>query len=124
MVRILTLSFLAVLLLACPSAPTEADCDFKIHRVKAEVANIERITDAGPNQGQYRVTMEFTGSSLGDEPQMLHELLEMDTDTTFMTVNRIYQGNKYYVDVSELISGPCDPLYVSFDHLFKASEDE
>ncbi len=120
MARFITLTRLAVLLWACPSGPSAADCDYKIHRVKAEVVGIKSV----PVTASYDVTMEFTGSSLGDNQHKLADLLEMTTDSAFMIANRISVGNRYFVDVSERTAGTCDSLYISFDHQFKAGNAE
>ena len=111
-------------LTACPSGPGAADCDYEIYRVKAEVVKIAKIEEAGPRQGHYNVSVEFSGSPQADYTHSLADLLEMDTDTAFMTANKIYVGNKYYVDISERTAGNCDSLHISFDHQFRTGHEE
>lgn len=117
------LAFTALFAAGCGNSSTSTDCDYQIHRVKAEVVGIERLKE-GAEKDHFNVTMAFSGSSLGDNPQNLGELLEMPIDTLFMETNRIYVGNKYFADVSERIAGNCEPLIVSFDHHFRSGREK
>lgn len=98
------------------SCASSEPCDYDIVETRAKIVTIESDTQ---NPGIYKIGMQFYGSSLSDKIHYLDEFKENKMDSTFLAKNKIKKGYEYEVTVSDLLSGSCDKLVVSFNHRFK-----
>lgn len=98
------------------SCASSGPCDYDIVETQAKIVSIE-VNSQKP--AEYRIGMQFYGSSLSEQTHYLDEFKDLKMDSSFLAINKIKKGYEYDVTVSDLLSGSCDKLVVSFNHRFK-----
>lgn len=105
----------SLFLFACQSA--SGPCDYEIIKTETEVVGIQKYEQK--SKSLYHVRLAFEGSSLFSSKQYLEKIKNIDIDSAFIARNNIFIGNRYSCTVSERLSGSCEEIIISFDHLFK-----
>lgn len=106
-----------------PSGP----CEYEIQPVEARIVSIEPYKEGKDSTQLYSIVLRFNQSGLAKENQRLEEWVPRirgKTNADFLNRNNIREGNIYPGTVSELKSGHCQPVHVSFDYYFKAGEEK
>gem|GEM_PF-388763 len=106
-------AMLSLVLVGCKQEPKNTDCTYDTITTMAEIKEIKPHADG---QGRIAVVLDFKASKLALEDQELGDLKEISIDHDFLVRNNLSLGNKYEVVVSEIVSGDCTPLFVSFNH--------
>lgn len=103
---------------ACNQQPaTGGPCDYDTYEnTKAEVV---AITTSKDDPDLLSVELKFNASTLQSEPQYLEDFREVRIDSAYLKANSIRIGRVYNTTVSEIKSGTCTPLIVSFDNRFR-----
>lgn len=115
-------SYFAVLILILVAACRESSgpCEYVISEVQAEVHSIEPYSGKDSTQ-LYHIILRFNGSGLSKQMQLLEDWLPRvkgKTDAGFIERNQIKKGEIITATVSEIKSGNCQPVYVSFNYYF------
>ncbi len=96
-------------------------CEYDITEIEAKVVSLEPY-QSGEGKQLFHIVMKFNESFLAKQNQFLDDLvprIKGKTDSTFIHRNQIKTGHVYSGTVSEIKSGNCEPMYVSFNHFFK-----
>jgi hypothetical protein len=100
-------------------------CQYRILPVQAKIVSLEPYREGSDTTQLYHIVLRFNESNLAKKDQLLEEWvprLKGNTNSDFLIKNNIKTGNIYPATVSELESGNCQPVYVSFDYYFKPGE--
>ncbi|MGD1845219.1 MAG: hypothetical protein ACFB10_07485 [Salibacteraceae bacterium] len=114
--RILRPAFFALVFFfaACQGgSKTGGPCDYKQTPFQATVSEI-----ATGDDGKIAVKLEFNVSTLAMETQDLSDFITEEVTQEMIDKRRIKVGNVYLGTVSEINSGSCQPVVVSFDSDF------
>ena len=110
---------LIFLLFSCQQ--NNGPCEYDIAEFEAKVVSLEPYQSETGKQ-LFHIVLKFNSNELSKQNQFLEDWLPRikgKTDSTFIQRNQIKPGHVYSGMVSELKSGNCEPVYVSFNHYFK-----
>ncbi len=88
-------------------------CDYKTTTVQAEVIDI--LPYKKGEKELFHVKLKFNKTKLYKDFQFLEDLKSIEIDSAFLKRNKVKEGVIYTGSVSEITSGKCEPLFVSFD---------
>lgn len=102
---------LALPLFSCNNSTRDGGpCQYEKDQFEARVMSITPLKD-----GKVTVLLDFNVSSLALEDQNLADFVSDEVNEEFVKSNRIVEGNVYTGTVSEVASGNCTPIIVSFN---------
>lgn len=110
----MALSFGAILFGCNSGNGNQQECFYETYDVLVTIKDMKPHKDG---DGKINVVLDFDGSSLALKDQDLSEFKkDVKIDHDFLVRNNIELGNKYEASVSEISTGDCIPLFVSFHH--------
>lgn len=117
-------ALIPVIFLGCRQS--SEPCEYEIYPVEARIISIEPYKEVNDTTQLYHIILRFNQSNLAIQNQWLEDWLpgvKGKTNAEFLNRNKIKEGNIYPGTVSELKTGNCQPLYVSFDYYFKTGKE-
>lgn len=97
-------------------------CEYTITEIEARVVSLEPFQVKDDTTLFYHIVLRFNESELAKKNQLLEDWvpkIKGKTNSYFLKNNNIKIGDIYPGTVSEILSGNCQPVYVSFNNFFK-----
>ena len=109
-------SLISIALIVSCTQSSSDPCEYDILEFKAKVIGFENYVDG--DKEYIHVVMKFDRSSLSEKDQYFDELKSIKIDQNFIDRNKIKKGFVYKGTISEIMSGDCQPIYITFNHKF------